>query len=313
MHKYLKNLTATDFVVVLFYLFLTLLNIIFKARIPEWKYLVIANFLICSLVFFLAYMASFPEKKIWKQIHYWYLAPLILLTFKELYLMVKPIRQKDYDEYLIQIDRWLFGTDPTVALYSIANPILTEILQIVYASFYFLPIILGIELMINKRYKAFDFALFSIVYGFYLSYLGYFTFPAIGPRFTLHDFYAINDELPGLWLTNFLREFVNWGESITSTMPNAAEHVQRDVFPSGHTQMTLITMYLSVKFRAKTKWFLLPAGSALIFSTVYLRYHYVIDLIAGAAFMIFTMLSGIKLYNYWQKFVGKDYFEYNKV
>lgn len=313
MKKYLKLLNATDLVVIVFYAFLTLLNIVFHDRIPEWKYLVAINFLICSVVFFLAYIASFPEKKIWRQIHYWYLAPLILLTFKELYLMVKPIRQKDYDEYLILIDRWIFGTDPTVALYSIAHPILTEILQIVYASFYFLPIILGIDLMINKRYKAFDFALFSIVYGFYLSYLGYFTFPAIGPRFTLHDFYAINEELPGLWLTNFLRDVVNWGESITSAMPNAAEHVQRDVFPSGHTQMTLITMFLAIKYKTKTRWFLLPVGTALIFSTVYLRYHYVIDLIAGAFFMILTMISGIKIYNSWQKYTNNELFDYKKV
>jgi len=33
-----------------------------------------------------------------------------------------------------------------------------------------------------------------------------------------------------------------------------------------------------------------------------LRYHYVIDLIAGAVFMFFTFLSGKVIYHRWAKF-----------
>ncbi|OQC32428.1 MAG: hypothetical protein BWX66_02046 [Deltaproteobacteria bacterium ADurb.Bin058] len=33
-------------------------------------------------------------------------------------------------------------------------------------------------------------------------------------------------------------------------------------------------------------WVVLPIASSLIFATVYLRYHYVIDLIAGAALAV---------------------------
>lgn len=306
------NLKGTDLVVVSFFIYLTILNIIFHNRIPEWSNLIFINFLVIGFVFTIAWLDKKYNKKIIRIIHYWYLAPIILLTFKELYFMVKPIRGKDYDFLFIEIDRWMFGVDPTVWLYQFSHPILTEFLQIVYATFYFLPIILAIALWIQKRMNAAEYVLYSVVFGFYLSYIGYFLLPAIGPRFTLHHFELNNIELPGLWLTDFLRESVNTGESIPSGTPNPADVVQRDVFPSGHTMMTLIVMYLSVKLKSNTKYFLLPTGTLLIFSTVYLRYHYVIDLIGGAVFMVFSLWSGFHIYNWWRRKRGLEEFSYEK-
>ncbi len=302
----LKALNPTDVIVVVFYVFLTAMNIIFHSRVEEWRLLIAGNFIIILFVFTAANLAKNSKGEFWNQIHYWYLAPLILLTFKEIYLMVRPIRMQDYDYLLIQADQFLFRCDPTTVVYQIANPYLTEFLQIVYGSFYFLPIILGIDLLINKREKEFNYSLFAVVFGFFLSYVGYFLLPAIGPRFTLHDFLKTNEELPGLFLTNFLREVVNKGESITSTMANAADIVQRDVFPSGHTQMTLIVMYLAYKYKTKSRFFLIPTGIALIFSTIYLRYHYATDLLGGFSFMVLTMWSGKWVYNTWQNYVTEE-------
>ena len=134
--------------------------------------------------------------------------------------------------------------------------------------------------------------------------------PAVGPRFTLHDFASTNLEIPGLFLTNFLREVVNAGESIPSGTLNPIDVVQRDVFPSGHTQMTLIVMYLAVKLKSKNKLFFLIDGTLLIIATVYLRYHYFVDLIGGVIFMIFTMVIGKYLFNWWQRKNNKSTFEY---
>ena len=36
--------------------------------------------------------------------------------------------------------------------------------------------------------------MFTCVFGFYLSYLGYFALPAVGPRYTLHDFNSLDAE-----------------------------------------------------------------------------------------------------------------------
>jgi len=226
--------------------------------------------------------------------------------------MIHPIRIQDYDYLFIKIDYWIFGVNPTQWLQQFTNPVLTEILQIVYGLFYFLPIILALVLLRNKRYFAVDFATFSIVYGFFLSYLGYFALPGVGPRFTLHNFSQINVDLPGIWLTNYLRDLVNIGESIPPGTPNPAAIVQRDVFPSGHTMITLIVIYLSIRLKSRSRYFLVPVGTLLIFATVYLWYHYVIDLIGGLVSMIFSLCSGKLIFNWWQRKVRGNEFEYGK-
>ncbi|HSR18741.1 MAG TPA: hypothetical protein VLM39_11680, partial [Ignavibacteriaceae bacterium] len=182
--SFVYNLKAYDLVVIVFYFLLVALNLIFCSLVNEWKFFIVIDSLIIFFVFLIAYLEHETGKKFFRIIHYWYTAPIILFTFKELYFLIKPIRQYDFDWLLIQIDRWIFGTDPTVFLSKYSHPLLTEILQIVYGLFYILPIILGIALQRKKRYEALDYAVFSVIYGFFLSYIGYFALPGIGPRFT---------------------------------------------------------------------------------------------------------------------------------
>ena len=310
--SYIKHLKAFDVIVVIFYIILTLLHIIFHNRIETWGTWVVINVAIILFSSLLAYMESKHDNAFWNGLHYWYVVPITLLTFRQLYYMVNPIRVIDYDYIFIEIDRWIFGTDPTHLLHQLSNPLLTELLQIIYGMFYLLPILLGLFLLRKKRFVAMDFAVFSIVYGFLLSYLGYFTLPGIGPRFTLHDFSTINEQLPGIFFTNFLRELVNVGESIPSGTLNPADVVQRDIFPSGHTMITLIVIFLSVRLKSRSRFFFVPVGSLLIFSTVYLWYHYVIDLAGGLAFMMFSVWSGKYIFNWWRRKIGKPEFEYGK-
>ena len=235
----------------------------------------------------------------------WYPVPMILYVFKETYLMVHPIHPQDFDWLLINIDRWIFGTDPTHWLMGIAHPVVTEILQISYACYYIILLSVFFELDLEKRHTEYFLGAFLVVYGFYLSYVGYFFVPAVGPRFILHDFNSMNVDLPGIWLTSTLRDFVNAGESIPKGVSPVVEYAQRDAFPSGHTQLTLVILYIAFTNRMKSRWVLLVIGSLLIVSTVYLQYHYVVDVIAGVVFFVFTIWSGKKMDSWWRKMKRK--------
>ena len=71
---------------------------------------------------------------------------------------------------------------------------------------------------------------------------------------------------------------------------NALENTKTDAFPSGHTAVALMTLYYAGKFRERVLVALLiPAIAGLIVSTVYLRYHYVIDVSAGIALTALTV------------------------
>lgn len=299
IRRLFSHCSPVDVVSIAFLLFLIALNLIFLSRVEAWALLVGINLAVTAGIPVLAHFAETKRTKLLIGLHRWYCYPFVIFVFKELYLMVRPIHPIDYDALLIRIDHAMFGVNPTQWLGQIAHPVLTEIFQVAYFSYYLLFIILGMEIYRRFAIEEFDKAAFLIVYGFYLSYLGYFLLPAVGPRFTLHEFALMDTELPGLLLTQVLRDFINAAESIPKNHSNPIEVVQRDVFPSGHTQMTLIVTFLAFRYKLKARWLLTALAVLLVIGTVYLRYHYVIDLIAGAAFTWLTFWSGDRIEAWW--------------
>ena len=291
-----------DALIVAFALFLTVVNAVLAPRITPWLWLAGINIIVGGGIILLARPASQTKSSFVRIVYDWYPAPLIFFSFKEIYVIIQALGRPDLDNVLITIDRWIFGVHPTVWLHQFAIPALTELLQIAYASFYVLMIVTGLEPYLRKEHDRFNTAMFMYIYGFFLSYIGYLLVPGVGPRFTLHNFATLNNDLPGLFCTNALRDIVNAGESISKGAVNAIALAQRDVFPSGHTQMTLIVMYLATKFKLRSRYFLCLFGTLLIIATVYLRYHYVIDLIAGAGFMLFTIWTAPKVVRLWENF-----------
>jgi membrane-associated phospholipid phosphatase len=301
LKKLFRVLHSADLVIILYGILLTILNMVFRSRIPNWWMMVLINVVVCTGICLLALARSRKDFIILEYIHDWYAAPLVFLTFKELYFIIAPLHGgKAYDDVLIAADRWLFGVNPTQWLMQFANPALTEVLQIAYTIFYLLFLMAGLELYRRNDRTMFHFFMFTCIYGFYLSYLGYFTLPAVGPRFTLHDFNMLDRDLPGLWFTPYLRWFVNAGESVPTNVSNAVAQTvaQRDVFPSGHTMMMLVLMWLSVKYRLRTRYFMIANGTLLIIATVYQRYHYVVDLFGGAVFFLICIATAPLLYRF---------------
>jgi len=301
MRKRLAHLDTIDIISIIFFFLLTAALLAYSRSIDSWLVFSGLNAVIIAAIFLLAQYSS-ARSRIWRLMHGFYMTLCIPIAFKQMYYLVPAINPFDKDAILITIDHWIFGLHPTQWLHQFSVPILTELLQISYASFYLLWIILGVDLFLKKDMRAFKLVFLTIITGFYLSYIGYAAVPAIGPRFTLHDFASTNSELPGLFLTEYLREYVNTGESIPAGTENPERHVQRDCFPSGHTQMTLLVMLLAFRHRSRMRWFLGVNGSLLVIATVYLRYHYVIDLLAGAVFAAMTLLLVKPADIYWSRF-----------
>ena len=298
-------LTPLDVASIGFLAFLMALCLVFMGRVEHWLVLVAIDLVGVAAIAGLAWKAEHHPSRLWKHAHRWYCYPIVLLVFKQIYYMVRPIHSVDYDEFFIAADRWLFGTDPTVWMYQFAHPLVTEVLQTAYFLYYLLFIIVGVQIYRRYPIKEFDHAAFLIVYGFYLSYLGYFLMPAIGPRFTLHDFHTLTAELPGLLNADWMRALINAGESIPLGTLNPESAVQRDVFPSGHTQMTMLCVLLGFRYHLSARWVVAALAALLIVGTVYLRYHYVVDIFAGVAFFALTMWSGDLFQRYWEKSRGE--------
>ncbi len=212
----------------------------------------------------------------------------ILLIFDSFEKIVHSLNPRDIDPLLIRLDYMLLGCYPTVELEKIANPLLTEVLQLSYSSYYLIPFALGIALYRKRKEAEFDRTLFFIMLCFYLSYVGYLFFPALGPRYTMAHLQT--QELQGWVVAGQIQSLLN-----------ALEGIKRDAFPSGHTGIALTVLYMAHRFERRLFSVLLPVVAALVFSTVYCRYHYVVDVIGGVVLTVITIIMGEVFYGYRSK------------
>jgi membrane-associated phospholipid phosphatase len=265
---------------------LGLLTAAYAIRVPGWPVVVAGSMAIAlGLPLLAAARARWNAAPI-AFAHDWAFAPLAYATYLLMREVVGPIRGGWVaDPILIALDRRALGADAAVLLAPLARPWLTELLQIAYTSFYLLLVAVGAELYAARDRRRFHLYAFACGVGFFASFVGYLVVPAIGPRFTLFDVPTVERELPGLWLTTGLRAFVDGG-GLVAPGPSkvaAAAAAPRDVFPSGHTMMTAIAMFSAWRFRLRIRWVVWLVGLLLIAATVYLRYHYAVDVLAGLA------------------------------
>lgn len=285
----MRKTRPVDIITFGFLIFLLITTIIHFRQIPNASSIIL---IYSGLISVLSLLIYFKEKYNGKPLRILYdlIFPIIavLLIFDSLGELIQYINPSTYDDLLIRLDYTIFNVHPTVALEKITTPVITEILQLAYTSYYFLPIILGVVLKIKGKNSEFDRALFLIMLCFFLSYVGYIFVPAVGPRYTIS--HLQNIELRGI----FLRDSIN-------NILNNLEGIKMDAFPSGHTAIALVVLYLSYKFHRLLFWIFLPFVLGLLISTVYLRYHYVVDVLAGVLLFFFTIYSGGKYYKWWEK------------
>ena len=277
---YAGRLSPTDKVVIAYLGVVAALVVISRGNIKQWWLVVSAHAIVAVL---LVTASRIRVSRATNFARAWYPLVLMPLSFKELTYLIPLIHPRDFDWELASIDYRMFSLHPTVWLERFTHPLITELLQLSYITYYFMPLLLGIVLWREHRFERFHFVLFVIVLGFYLSYLGYITVPAIGPRFILADQQTI--PLTGVWSFSWIRTTLDRAEGIT-----------RDCFPSGHTELTVLVLYYARRYKLRVFWGMLPAGIALIISTVYLRYHYVIDVIAGVLLAVIVIALSRILY-----------------
>jgi membrane-associated phospholipid phosphatase len=279
-----SRLLAVDVLVLLFAAGLALLAVVFARSMPQWTFVLGACLAILAGIPALAFLrARLPAWPI-AFLHDWAFAPLAYGFYLLTHAVVAPIRGSWVaDQALIAIDRQVLGTDVAVLLAPLARPWLTELLQVAYTSFYGLMLVAGVELYAKRDLRRFHLYTFSCAVGFVVSFIGYLAVPAIGPRFMLFDIPSVERELPGLWLTPALRSFVDGGGLVPPGLSQeaAAALAPRDVFPSGHTMMTAMAMFWAWRLRLRSRWGVWLVGTLLIVATMYLRYHYAVDVAAG--------------------------------
>jgi membrane-associated phospholipid phosphatase len=207
----------------------------------------------------------------WEIIRDWFPFLVILMMYYSLWgdathLLVT----RDRDAALISLDQRLFGFQASVALQRIVSPPLTSWMEFAYI-FHIINIpLVACFIYLRRSRERFREMMSGVLVISFFGLLGYLLVPAIGPIYTLRDQFTVPLSQP-LAAVNRQIDFLDFAR------------IKRDVFPSLHAGISFVVWLYAYRNSRRLFWILAPLILSLWVSTVYLRYHYLIDVVAGLA------------------------------
>jgi membrane-associated phospholipid phosphatase len=200
---------------------------------------------------------------------HWYPLALYIFFFEELQALVHAIHRGWFDRWLIQFDYSLAGVHPSVWLARFANPALNDAMQFAYMTYFLYLVILPAILYFQKDRAAFWTVMVSTAIAHYSVYVIAVLFPIESPYFALASLNATTLK----------------GGAFTATI-ELIEHFGRvhgAAFPSAHVAGSMVATLAARRYKPWLFWLCLPFFTAMCVATVYGRYHYVADVLAGLA------------------------------
>jgi len=271
--------------------------------------------LISAVIFFLAYLGNSRKKSSINVIRYLFIASLFIYWYTETFYLNRYF--ENFDHLLARTDFLIFGFQPSLMFAQVyPQHWFSELMNFGYISFFPLLIFTCLYFYHTDRKYA-EFFFFTTVLTFFLFYLLFLLIPASGPQyyFQLID----NKQISAGIYPSIVDYFSNNYICLRHTSPSGIfqscldfirGHAERPTgaFPSSHIgNSTLVIIMLLAKREYKLALILSPVYVLLVFSTVYLGAHYVIDVIAGfiSAFTFF----GLSLYLY-PLFSGRNHTDF---
>jgi membrane-associated phospholipid phosphatase len=195
-----------------------------------------------------------------------------ILIYTNLHDTIGFVNPHDVHHFLIALDREIFGVQPCVWAERFITPARTEAMSFLYMNFLWIAPSVSLVLLARRRWTEFRAATLGVVVCFYMGYLLYLVFPAAPPRLVLvYEFKKNLMGYPGLLSTFSARAF--------ELLPLDS----RAAFPSLHAAVSLLALVYAWRFVRPLFYLLLPFVLGLWASTIYLRHHYFVDLLAGWA------------------------------
>lgn len=224
----------------------------------------------------------------WTFCRYWYVLFLCGAAFREMHYLIPDVHSfadRRFDRALAALDRRWFGD--VDGFFLAGWPLaLVDLLHLCYWFYFLATILLGGALYVRREWDKLREYLSVVLTGLFVSYLGYFLVPAVGP----HHFYSPRPaQLDGLWLGGPLHRAIL-----------AAEWEMPDAFPSGHALLSMIVMVMAWRLNRGVFKIVVGPASGCVLATMALRYHYVVDVVASAALLPGVVLAGLALYRWWE-------------
>ena len=276
MRNLFRSLKSFDFVIIIYCLITGIYISIGYNQLHDISFHLLIRVAFLSIVFLLVYIEKW-QNKILLFIRNFY--PLIFIGFfyseTDYY---NNLIFENFDPILVRLEEFLFGSQLAIEFPKlIPFQWFSEIMHFGYFSYYLM--IVGIPLLFYiKSSKEFEKSMFIILTSFCLYYLVFIVFPSIGPQF-----YFTIDQLS-----------VPDGYIFDKIMHIIVELVETETgaFPSSHVGIVIIFLILIWKHFRNYFKVLILLSIFLILSTVYIKAHYAIDILAGIiSGILFFLLS----------------------
>ena len=202
----------------------------------------------------------------------------LIVIYENLLPLIGRIRPVLYDELAFRADLALFGATPSTWLAPLFTRARSEWFAFFYLGLFALPIVSGGLLYLGGRRRDFREFMLTFTLAGLVGFVGYLALPVVGPRYYLHERIplGLGSNEAGVLETSFSALAARANEL------HAGFGRARNCFPSLHTAWGLIVLVFAYR---QMRWlfflYLVPVGSLLI-ATIYLRFHYAVDLVAGA-------------------------------
>ena len=277
-----KSLLLVEKISIIYACLTALYIIILGAKENNAIAMILFRALFIALMFFLRYLNNkySASPLIWLARN---LFPLVLITYwyPETYYINENIFC-NLDRFFVAADQWLFGCQPSLEFSKCCNQQwVSELMYFGYIS-YFVIITATVFISLARGKECMQRSVFLILCSFLIYYTTFIIFPVSGPQF----YFSPPDNL--LDCTGFFRNLMiaiqDLGEKPTGA------------FPSSHVGICCICMYILFKHSRKVFYTLAPVAIVLICSTVYIKAHYLIDVIGGFVSAPFYFWISSKIY-----------------
>jgi hypothetical protein len=273
------DVQATDVFVQAWLVLISLLVILFHSRIKDPWRLVLINAVIGLLYLGAVYLYQRASRRGIKFLIRTASVQLIMAYFFMAALPLQLIIWRGWqDQIVLNLERSVFGAQPTVWLEKFISPGLTEWMMfsyVIYLPIY--PILSGI-LYFRRSERHMEDYLFTLAIMNFVCSMGFILFPVAGPLFKIADQYTV--PLKGYFFT-FLGEWIR-------------NHVQAigGCIPSPHCAVATVMWVTAYRYHRPTFYLLSPIILSLYVSAFYGRYHYLTDAVIGilAAWFVLRMV-----------------------
>ncbi len=194
--------------------------------------------------------------------------------------------ENSLDPALIRLEQWLFGFQPSIE-WSRAWPWpwFHELMEFAYFTYYFLAaayvwlLMRAPGLEAEPRWDALRDFVRDLSVTMLICYTFYTLFPAWGPKYFRLGFIEVG------------------GGPFTAIMRHIHENgaILGAAFPSSHVAASLVPWWHTWTRFPRHRWWMTTLFVLLCMSTVYNRYHYVVDVIAGLLLGALVMYGGARL------------------